>query len=38
MVLNNIPQPSLLQLQLLRESKCHGHETTDLVTGLRSAG
>lgn len=38
MVLGNIPWPSLLQPQLLREGKCHGHETTDLVTGLRARG
>lgn len=38
MVLGNIPRPSLLQPQLLWEGKCHGHETTDLVMGLRAKG
>lgn len=38
MVLGNIPQPSLLQSQLLQEGECHSHETTDLMTGLRARG
>lgn len=37
-VLGNIPRPSLLRPQLLREGECHGRDTTGLVTGLRARG